>query len=123
MENYYQMQTINIQPSYIPLSITIQPSYNPQQITFADKIMSPMQHSLKGSNYQSLNKFMYPLCRGAKKMLVMGEENCINCAGTGRNIKSNCWSQPCLRRCNNGRVAYCRHEVCNHCNGAGTMAC
>jgi hypothetical protein len=60
-------------------------------------------------------------CGGAGNLgQEMGIETCPTCAGTGRDNKSDCWSEPCRGRCNGtGKVTYCRAKICPICRGAG----
>lgn len=59
------------------------------------------------------------MCGGSGKCDYIGEESCNGCAGTGRDLRSDLWSEPCLK-CNGRRkVTYCRKETCRSCNGNG----
>lgn len=62
-------------------------------------------------------------CDGTGHELIMGEETCPGCAGSGRDKYSDCWSEPC-RTCN-GKcvVTYCRRDTspCRGCNGEGVI--
>lgn len=62
-------------------------------------------------------------CDGTGHPLVMGEETCSSCAGSGRDTKSDLWSEPCLTCNGKGKVTYCRrgHGSCHSCNGTGTI--
>jgi len=64
-------------------------------------------------------------CDGTRYELVMGEEICPQCVGTGRDLKEDLWAGPC-GKCNNSRkVTYCRRDPsrpCRSCNGTGTVA-
>ena len=54
-------------------------------------------------------------CRNGQ-VEAMGEANCPTCAGSGRDKRSNCWSQPCPNRnCHNGKVATLYNKKCPHC--------
>jgi DnaJ-class molecular chaperone len=60
-------------------------------------------------------------CGGKRSIQYIGEEPCGDCAGTGRNTRSDLWSEPCLK-CNGSRkVAYSRWKQCYTCGGTGTM--
>ena len=63
-------------------------------------------------------------CNGTGYELVMGEEICPGCAGSGRDNQSDLWSEPC-RTCNGRKkVSYCRRDPnksCRACNGRGTV--
>ena len=61
-------------------------------------------------------------CGGNGKILVMGEEACSKCAGTGRNMRSALMSMPCLACNGKGRVPYCRYEICKYCRGSRKLA-
>lgn len=61
-----------------------------------------------------------PYCNGKGSCLAMGEELCPRCAGTGRDTKSDCWSEPCLQCNGKGKVTYCRQMPCVSCRGTGT---
>lgn len=56
------------------------------------------------------------------KVHVIGEETCNTCMGLGRNLKSNCWAQPCTGGCNNGKKYYDRWVTCKSCNGLGYVS-
>ncbi len=60
-----------------------------------------------------------PICDGTGRSTFMGEETCGKCAGSGRDVKSNLWNQPC-RKCNGrGRVPTGGYQKCRHCGGTG----
>lgn len=61
-----------------------------------------------------------PQCNGKGSYLAMGEEPCPNCAGTGRDTRSDLWAEPCLKCNGKGRVTYCRNFPCTSCHGTGT---
>lgn len=58
-------------------------------------------------------------CDGTGKLLVMGEELCGYCAGSGRDLKEDLYAGYCPRGCNRGRIPYCRRgpQDCNVCHG------
>lgn len=58
-------------------------------------------------------------CNGQGSINTMGEETCPRCAGTGRDNKSDLWSEPCLQCNGRGKVYYCRHVPCRSCRGSG----
>lgn len=58
-------------------------------------------------------------CGGKGKYQVIGEEICGGCAGTGRDKRSDLWSEPCLICNGKGRVPYSRYVTCNQCGGSG----
>ena len=60
-------------------------------------------------------------CAGRGKYQEMGEEPCPSCAGTGRDTKSNSWSQPCKRCKGKTTVTYCRWVRCDVCSGKGEV--
>ena len=58
-------------------------------------------------------------CGGKGKYQEMGEEMCGPCCGTGRDMKSDIWAEPC-RSCNGtGKKSYCRWVQCRQCYGSG----
>jgi molecular chaperone DnaJ len=58
-------------------------------------------------------------CRGKGKYEVVGEETCSSCVGTGRDMKSDLYSDYC-RRCNGkGKIPYIGNKTCSRCNGKG----
>ena len=60
-------------------------------------------------------------CDGTGHRLIMGEEPCPRCGGTGRDKRSNCWSKAC-GNCNGvGKVSFCRRDPrpCFQCQGCG----
>jgi DnaJ-class molecular chaperone len=63
-------------------------------------------------------------CQGSGYELVMGVEKCPPCLGTGRDPKSDLWSEIC-RFCNgSGSRSYCRRDsryVCHTCGGRGRL--
>lgn len=64
-------------------------------------------------------------CNGTGRQMEMGEEICHNCAGTGRDVHSDLWAEPC-RSCNGrGKKPYCgpspRGRPCMHCGGKGLI--
>ena len=62
------------------------------------------------------------LCEGTGCPLIMGEETCPRCAGTGRDKTSDLWSEPCLSCNGHKKVTYCRRShiaSCTPCNGFG----
>lgn len=79
-------------------------------------------------NFQYLNGMRNarcPTCNGTGSELVMGEETCGHCAGTGRDTKSDLWAEPCNRCNGTGRVSYCRRDhryPCRTCHGSGTVS-
>ena len=64
-------------------------------------------------------------CDGTGYDLVMGEETCWKCCGTGRDFNSDVWSEPC-RNCNGrGKTTYCRRDPrypCHVCHGAKVVS-
>ena len=61
-------------------------------------------------------------CQGSGKGLVMGEEKCCRCMGTGRDTQTEFWAGYCSKCGGNGRTSYCRREgTCTACNGSGRL--
>lgn len=60
-------------------------------------------------------------CGGTGKIQVTGTKYCDRCAGTGRNMKSNCYSAPCIAGCDRGKVVYISREYHSRCNGTGYL--
>lgn len=62
-------------------------------------------------------------CSGTGYPLVMGEEKCSECMGTGRDTRSDLWAEHC-KNCNGrGKVAFCRRDYrpCRECGGSGVL--
>jgi len=62
-------------------------------------------------------------CDGTGHPLVMGEEKCNDCMGTGRDTRSDLWGEHC-KNCNGrGKVAFCRRDYrpCRECGGLGVL--
>ena len=104
-------------PSYTVPPINIPPysDINRPTNSLLNNVFQPMNSSAHNE------KTICPYCRGTRKTQYIGEEKCKSCIGTGRVLRSNCWSFPCLTCNGKGIVAYCRYERCHHCNGTGTL--
>lgn len=58
-------------------------------------------------------------CGGKGKYQEMGIENCGKCLGTGRDLKSDIWAEPCMYCNGSGKKTYCRWVNCKPCMGSG----
>ena len=60
-------------------------------------------------------------CGGKGYYDSIGDEPCDDCAGTGRDVNSDLWSEPC-RGCNgSGKKCVWRKNVCSSCSGTGYL--
>lgn len=54
-------------------------------------------------------------CGGKGYTFEMGEEICVACMGSGRDIKSNLWHKQCSICNGKNTVSYCRKKICLEC--------
>lgn len=55
-------------------------------------------------------------CGGKGWVDTIGDETCFKCAGTGRDVHSDLWAEPCGRCDGKGTVTYARREPCRACS-------
>ena len=61
-------------------------------------------------------------CSGTRQEWEIGEEPCGNCAGIGRDLKSDLWSESCGYCRGTKRVSFCRRSpTCQVCGGTDTI--
>jgi len=59
-------------------------------------------------------------CRGKGKEYTWGRDvSCYRCVGTGRDTKSDLWSEPCSLCNGKGTIRDCTPVTCRMCNGSG----
>lgn len=63
-----------------------------------------------------------PTCAGTRGYDSIGTEPCPDCVGTGRDLKSDLWSEPCRFCQGNKYITYTRWNKCVTCNGLGSVS-
>lgn len=60
-------------------------------------------------------------CGGKRYIEQIGTETCFKCKGTGRDLNSDLFSEPCNRCNGKGKTFYNKRADCTVCNGKGYL--